>query len=155
MISRSLTSISCKLQKQTSMIVDTPMSPSCAHARMDEHPICSPASVAPSNAKEREKKKHKRSRSQAREVTAARHAQASGFQEREWKSPTWEGEGGTLHGGFLGLDTGLRNPLSVLLPPSLALDVCSSRLHFLSQLPLASLPDPPLLCPGPAEGHCR
>lgn len=56
---------------------------------------------------------------------------------------------------FLGLDTGLRNSLSVLLPPSHALGVYSSCLHFLSQLPLASLPDPPLLCPGPAEGHCR
>lgn len=38
-----------------------------------------------------------------------------------------------------------------LLPP----DFYSSCLHFLSQLPPASLPDPPLLCPGPAEGHCR
>lgn len=39
-------------------------------------------------------------------------------------------------------------------PPHFTLDLCSSCLYFLSQLPPASPPDPPLLCPGPAEGHC-
>lgn len=59
------------------MIVDIPLNPSCTDSRMDEHPVCSPASVA---------------------------------------------------------------PFSVLLPPRFTLDLYSSCLHILSQLPSASLP---------------
>lgn len=40
----------------------------------------------------------------------------------------------------VGLDTGLQNPFSVLLPPRFTLDLYSSCLHILSQLPSASLP---------------
>lgn len=46
----------CKLQKQTAMIVNIPLNPGCTDSRMDEHPVCSPASVAPSKAKEERNK---------------------------------------------------------------------------------------------------
>lgn len=38
------------------MIVDIPLNPGCTDSRMDERPVCSPASVAPSNAKEERNK---------------------------------------------------------------------------------------------------
>lgn len=76
------------------------------------------------------------------------------FSERERKFPTWKGGGGTLGHSFIGLDTGLQNPPSFLLPPlpltSLVVIFCLGSLLLLSQ------PCPPhCLCPGPAEGHCR
>lgn len=55
-ISRSPSPFFCKLQKQTEMIVDIPLNPGCTDSRMDERPICSPASVALSNAKEERNK---------------------------------------------------------------------------------------------------
>lgn len=134
------------------MIVDVPLNLGCTHSRMGEHPVCSPQPLMLPLMRRRRKI---RSRSQAREVTAARHAQPTVFQEKKNGSlPFGGGGGGTLDCYFrvLTLGCGIHS-LSFCLPHS-TLDFCSSCLHFLSQLPPASLPDPPLLCPGPAEGHC-
>lgn len=129
------------------MIVDVPVSPGCTHSRMGGHPICSPASVAPSDAKE-EEEKTRRSRSQAGEVRAARHAQSTVFQERKNGSRQLGG-GGEEHSVVIFWVLTLGCEILSVLPPASSL----TPAHLVSIFCLSSLLplSPPLLCPGPVR----
>lgn len=71
------------------MIVDVPLNLGCTHSRMGEHPVCSPQPLLLPLMRRRKM----RSRSQARKVTAARHAQPTVFQEKRMEVSHLEEEG--------------------------------------------------------------